>query len=187
MVNNQFGSVQSLSCVQLFATPWTAARQASLSITNSWSLLKLMSIESVMPSNHLILCRPLLLLPSIFPSIRVFSNESVLHIRWPKYWGFGFSISPSNKHSGLLSFRMDWLGLLAVQGTLKSLLQHHSSKASILWHSAFFIVQLSHPYVTTGKTIALIRRTKQSSVSVFNMLSRLVITFLPRSKHLLIS
>ena len=147
-------------------------------------LLKLMSTESAMPYNHLILYRPLLLPPSIFPSIRVFSNESVLHIRWPKYWGFSFSISPSNKHAGLLSFRMDWLGLLAVQGTLKSLLQHHSSKASILWHSAFFIVQLSHPYVTTGKTIALIRRTKQSSVSVFNMLSRLVITFLPRSKRL---
>ena len=183
----QFSSVQSLSRVRLFATPWTAARQASLSITNSQSLLKLMPIESVMISNHLVLCRPLLLPPSIFPSIRVFSNESVLHIRWPKYWGFGFSISPSNKHSGLLSFRMDWLGLLAVQGTLKSLLQHHSSKASIFRCSAFFIVQLSHPYVTTGKTIALIRRTKQSSVSVFNMLSRLVITFLPRSKHLLIS
>ena len=138
-------------------TPWTAARQASLSITNSWSLLKLMSIESVMLSNYLILCRPLLVLPSIFPSIRVFSNESALHIRWPKYWGFSFNISPSNEHPGLISFRMDWLDLLAVQGTLKSLLQHHSSKASILWCSAFFMVHLSHPYTTTGKTIALIR------------------------------
>ena len=151
----QFSSVQSLSCVQLFATPWTAARQASLSITNSQSLLKLMSIESVMPSNHLILCRPLL--SSVFCSIRVFSNESVIHIRWPKYWSFSFNISPSNEYSGLISFRMDWLDLLAVQGTLKSLLQHHSSKASILWCSAFFTVQLSHPYMTTGKTIALTR------------------------------
>ena len=149
--------VQWLSRVRLFATPWAAARQASLSITNSWSLLKLMPIESVMPSNHLILCRPLLLLPSIFPSIRVFSNESVLQIRWPKYWSFSFSISPSNKYSGLISFRIDWLDLLAVQGTLKSLLQHHSSKASILPCSAFFIVQFSHPYMTTGKTIALTR------------------------------
>ena len=136
-----------------------AARQASLSIINSWSSPKPMSIESVMPSSHLILCRPLLLLPSIFPSIRVFSNESALHIRWPKYWSFSFNISPSNRHPGLISFRMDWLDLLAVQGTLKSLLQHHSSKASILLHSAFFIVQLSHPYMTTGKTIALTRRT----------------------------
>ena len=151
----QFSSVQLLSRVWLFATPWTAAYQASLSITNSWSLLKLMSIESVMPSNHLILCRPLLLLPSIFPSIRVFSTDSVLHIRWPKYWSFSFSISPSNEYPGLISFRMDWFNLLAVQRTLKSLLQHHSSKASILWRSAFFIVQLSHPYMTTGKTIAL--------------------------------
>ena len=151
----QFSSVQSLSRVRLFATPWTAARQASLSITNSWSLLRLMSIESVMPSNHLILCHPLLLPPSIFPSIRVFSSESALPIRWPKYWSFSFNISPSNEYSGLISFRMDWLDLLAVQGTLKSLLQHHSSKASILWHSAFFIVHLSHPYMTTGKTIAL--------------------------------
>ena len=141
------------------ATPWTAAHQASLSITNSRSLLKLMSMESVMPPNYLILCHPLLLLPSIFPSIRVFSNESALHIRWPKYWGFSFSISPSNEHPELSSFRMDWLELLAVQGTLKSLLQHHSSKASILKHSAFFIVQLSHPYMTTGKTIALTRWT----------------------------
>ena len=140
-------------------TLWTAAHQASLSITNSQSLLKLMSIESVMPSNHLILCRPLLFPPSIFPSIRVFSNESVLHIRWPKYWSFSFNIRPSNEHPGLISFRMDWLDLLAVQGTLKHFLQHHSSKASILQHSAFFIVQLSHPYMTTGKTIALIRRT----------------------------
>ena len=141
----QFSSVELLGHVQLFATPWTAAHQASLSITNSWSLLKLMSIELVMPSNHLILCCPLLLPPSIFPSIRVFSSESVLCIRWPKYWSFSFSISPSNEYSGLIFFRMDWLDLLAVQGTLKSLLQHHSSKASILWHSAFLIVQLSHP------------------------------------------
>ena len=148
----QFSSVQSLSHVRLFATPWTAACQASLSITNSQSPPKLMSIELVMPSNHLILCRPLLLLPSIFPSIRVFSNESVLCIRWPKYWSFSFSISPSNEYSGLISFRMDWLDVLAVQGTLKSLLQPHSSKASILRHSAFFIVQLSHPYMATGKT-----------------------------------
>ena len=147
--------IQSLSHVQLFATPWTAARQASLSITNSRSLLKLMSIESVMPSNHLILSRPLLLLPSIFPSIRVFSNESVLRIRLPKYWSFCFSISPSNEYSRRFSFRMDWLDLLAVQETLESLLQHHSSKASILWHSAFFIVQLSYPYSTYGKTIPL--------------------------------
>ena len=146
----QFNSVQSLSHVWLFVIPWTAARQASLSITNSWSLLKLMSIESVMPSNHLILCSPLLL-PSVFPSIRVFSSESVLHIKWPKYWNFSFSISPSNEYSGLISFRMDWLDFLAVQGTLKSLLQHHSSKASILWCSAFFIVQLSYPYMTTRK------------------------------------
>ena len=154
-----FCSVQLLSCVRLFETPWTAARQASLSITNSWSLLKAMSIESVMPSNHLILCCLHFLLPSIFPSNRVFSNESVLHVRWPKFWGFSFNISPSNEHSGPISFRMDWLDLLAVQGTLKSLLQHHSSKSSIFWCSAFFIVQLSHPYMTTGKTIALTRRT----------------------------
>ena len=144
-------SVQSLSRVCLFVTPWTAAHQASLSITNSWSLLKFMSIESVMPFNHLILCRPLLLLPSVFPSIRVFSSESVLHIKWPKYWNFSFSISPSIEYSGFISFGMDWLDLLAVQGTLKSLFQHHSSKASILWHSAFFMVQLLHPYMTTGK------------------------------------
>ena len=170
-------------------TPWTTARQASLSITNSRSLLKLMSIESVMPSNHLILCRPLLLLPSIFPSIRVFSNESALHIRWPKYWSFSFNISPSNEHPGLISFRMDRLDLLVVQGTLNSLLQHHSSKASILWHSAFFIVQPSHPYTTTGKTIALTRWTFVGKVMslLFNMLSMLVITFLPRSKCVLIS
>ena len=154
-----FSSVQLLSHVQLFVTPWTAARQASLSITNSWRLLKLMSIKSRMPCNHLILCCPLFLLPSIFPCIRVFSNESVLHIRWPMYWNFSFSISPSNEYSGLISFRMDWLDLLAVQGTLKSLLQHHSSKASLLWCSAFFMVQLSHPYMTTRKTIALTRRT----------------------------
>ena len=153
----QFSSVQSLSRVQLFATPWSAARQASLSITNSQSLLKLMSVELVMPSNHYILCRPLLLAPSIFPSIRVFSNESTLRIRWPKYWSFRFGISPSNVHAALISFRMDWLDLLAVQGTLKCLLQHHCSKASIIWHSAFFTVQLSHPYMTTGKTIALTR------------------------------
>ena len=166
--------------------PWTAACQASLSI-NSWNLFKLMSIEMVMPSNHLILCRPLLLLPSIFPSIRVFSNESVLHIRWPKYWSF--CVIPSNEYSGLISFRMDWLNLLAVQGTLKSLLQHHGSKASILWCSAFFIVQLSDPYMTTGKTMALTRQTFVGKVMSlnFHMLSRLVITFLPRSKRLLIS
>ena len=170
-------------------TPWTAARQASLSITNSWSSLRLTSIKSVMPSSHLILCRPLLLLPSIFPSIRVFSNESALHIRWPKYWSFSFSISPSNEHSGLISFRMDWLDLLAVQGTLKSLLQHYSSKASVLRRSAFFIIQLAHPYMTTGKTIALTRWTFVGKVMslLLNMLSRLVITFLPRSKCLLIS
>ena len=171
------------------ATPWTAACQASLSITNFCSLLKLMSFELVMPPNHLILCHPLLLLPSILPSIRVFSNESVLHIRWPKYWSFSFSISPSNEFSGLISFRMDWFDLLAVQGTLKSLLQHHSSKASVLWYSAFFMVQLSHPYMTTRKTIALTRQTFVDKVLslLFNMLSRLVITFLPKSKCLLIS
>ena len=156
-------------------TPWTAAHQAALSITNSQSLVKLMSIESVIPSNHFILCCPLLLPPSIFPSIRVFSKELALHIRWPKYWSFSFSISPSNERSGLISFRMDWLDLLAVQGTLKSLLQHHNSKASILRHSAFFIVQLSHPHMTTGKTIALTRWTFVSKVMslLFNMLSRL--------------
>ena len=149
------------------ATLWTAAYQASLSIMNSWSLLKLMSIQSVMPFNHLILCCPLFPLPLIFPSIRVFSNEFVLQIKWPKYWSFSFSISPSNEYSGLISFRMDWLDLLAVQETLKSLLQHHSSKTSILWHSAFFIAQLSHPYMTTGKTIALTRWTFVGKVSAF--------------------
>ena len=159
-----------------------------LPVTNSCSLPKLMSIETVMPSNHLILYHSLLLLPSIFPSIRVISNESVLHIRWPKYWSFSFIISLSNEHPGLISFRMDWLDLLAVQGTLKSLLQHHSSKASILRHSAFFIIQLSHPYMTTGKTIILTRRTFVGKVMSlpFNMLSRLVITLLPRSKRLFI-
>ena len=159
MPSLQFSSVQSLSRVGLFVTPWTAARQVSLSVTNSQRLLKLMSIESVMPSSHLILCRPILLLPSVFPSIRVFSNESTLCMRWPKYWSFSFSISPSNEHSGPISFRMDWSDLLAVQGTLKSLLEHHSSRASILLCSAFFIVQLSHPHMTTGKTIALTRWT----------------------------
>ena len=167
---SQFSSVQLLSRVQLFATPWTAAYQAFLSITNSWSLPKLMSIELVMPSTHLILCCPLLP-PSIFLSMRVFSNESALHIRWPKYWSFSFSISPSNEHPGLISFRMDWLDLLAVQGTLKSLLQQHSSKASVLLCSAFFIVQLSHSYLTTGKTIALTRWTfvgkKKKKLSAF--------------------
>ena len=153
---HQFSLVQSLSRVRLFVTPWTAACQASLSITNSRSLLKLMSIKLVMPSNHHILCCPLLLLPSIFPSIRVFSNESVLRIKWPKYWSFSFNISPSNEYSGLISFRMEWLDLLAVQGTLKRLLQHHSSKASILQCSAFFTVQLSHPYMTIGKTMLLL-------------------------------
>ena len=182
-------SVQFSHSVWLFVTPWAAAHQASLSITNSWSLLKIMSIESVMPSNYLNLCHPLLLPPSIPPSIRVFSNESALRIRWPKYWRFSFSISPSNEYSGLISFRIDWLHLLAVQGALKGLLQHHSSKASILLHSAFFRVQLSHLYMTTGKTIALTRWTFVGEVMslLFNMLSRLVITFLPRSKRLLIS
>ena len=179
----------SFNRVRLFATAWTTAHQASLSITNSWNLLKLMSIESVMPSNHLILCRPLLLPPSVFPSIRVSSNESVLCIRRPKYYSFSFSNSPSNEYSGLISFWIAWLDLLAVQGTLKSLLQHHSSKASILRCSAFLIVQLSHPYMTTGKTIALTRWTFVGKVMflLFNMLLRLVITFLPRSKRLLIS
>ena len=179
---------QLLSRVHIFVTPWTVACQASLSITNSWSLPKLISIESVMPSNHLILYHPLLLLPSIFPRIRVFSNESALYIRWPKHWSFSFNISPSNEYLGLISFRMDWLDLLAVQGTLKSLLQHHSSKASVLWCSAFFIVQFSHSFMTTGKTIALTRQTFVGKVMslLFNMLSRLVITFLPSSKHLLI-
>ena len=158
-------SVQSLSHVQLFVTSWTAAHQASLSITNSRSLLKLLSIELVMPSNQLILCRPLLLPSSIFPSIRVFSNESALCVRWPKYWSFSFSISPSNEYSGLISFRKDWLDFLAVQGTLKSLLQHHSSKASVLWCSALFMVQLSHLYMTTGETMALTRWTFVSKVT----------------------
>ena len=177
-----FSSVQSLSCVRPFATPWTAARRASQSITNSRGLLKLMSIESVMPNNHLILCCPLLLPPSIFPSIRVFPKESVLHIRWPKCWSFSFSISPSNEYSGLISFRMDWLNLLAVQGTLKSLNQHNSSKASILQCSAFFIVQLLQPYTTIGKTIALTRQTFVGKVMslLCNMLSRLVV-----KRHLL--
>ena len=184
-----FSSVQSLSRVQLFVTPCTAAHQASLSITNSRSPPKPVSIKSVMPSNGLISRHSLLLPPSIFPSIRVFSKESALHIRWPKYWSFSVSISLSNEYSGLISFRMEWLDVLAVQGTLRSLLQHHSSKASILRHSAFFIVQLSHPYMTTGKTIALTRQTFLDKVLslVFHMLSRSVITFLPRSKNLLIS
>ena len=170
-------------------TPWTEACHASLSITNTQSLFKLMSSESMMPSNHLILCCPLLFLPSVFPSIRVFSKESVLCITWPKYWSFSFSISPSNEYSGLISFRMDWLDLLAVQGTLKSLLQHHSSKAAILWCSAFFVVQISHPYMTTGKTITLTRWTFVGKVMplLFNLLSGLVILFLPRSKCLLLS
>jgi len=185
----QFISVQSLSRVQLFATPWIAARQASLSINNSRSSLRLTSIELVIPSSHLILCCPLLLLPPIPPRIRVFSNESTLHMMWPKYWSFSFSIIPSKEYPGLISFRMEWLDLLAVQGTLKSLLQHHSSKASILQRSAFFTVQLSHPCMTTGKTIALTRRTFVGKVMslLLNMLPRLVITFLSRSKHLLIS
>ena len=182
----EFSSVQLLSHVRLFVTPWTAAHQASLSITRSQSPPKPMSIESVMPSNHLILCHPLLLLPSILPSIRVFSNESALCIRWPKYWSFSFNISPTIEHLGLISSRVDSLDLLAVQGILKSLLQHHSSKASILWRSA---KELSHPYMTTGKTTALTRWTFADKVVslLFNMLSRLVITFLPRSKRLLIS
>ena len=173
---DQFSSVQLLSRDRLFATPWIAAHQASLSIRNSRSLLKLMSIESVRPSSHLMLCCPLLLLPPIPPRFRVFSNESTLRMRWPKYWSFSFSISPSNEHPGLISFRMDWLDLLAVQGTLKSLLQCHSSKASIFQHSAFFTVQLSHPYMTTGKNIALTRRTFVDKVMslLFNMLSRLI-------------
>ena len=178
-----------LSHVQLFVTPWTAARQASLFITKSQSLLKLMSIKLVMPSNHLILCCLLLLLPSIFPSSRVFSNESVFRIRWSKYWSFSFSITPSNEQPGLISFKMDWLDILAVQGTLKSLLQHHSSKVSILWCSAFFIVQLSHAYMITGKAIALTRWTFVRKVMslLFDMMSGLAIAFLPKSKSLLIS
>ena len=189
LTSHQFSSVQSLSHVRLFVTPWTAASQASVSITNSRSPPKPIPIESGMPSSHLILCHPLLLLPPIPPSIRVFSNESTLHMRWPKYWSFSFSISSSNGHPGPISFRMDWLDRLVVQGTLKSVLQHHSSKASILWCSAFFTVQLSHPYVSTGKTIALTRWTFVGKVMslLFNMLSRLVITFLPRNMCLLIS
>ena len=183
----QFSSVTHH--VWLFVTPWITASEASLSITNSQSLLKFMSIKSVMPFSHLILCQPLLLLPPIPPSIRVFSNESTLRMRWPKYWSFSFSISPSNEHPGLNSFRMDWLDLLAVQGTVKSLLRYHSSKASIFQHSAFFTVQLSHLYMSTGKTIALTRWTFVDKVMslLFNMLSRSIITFLPRSKRLLIS
>ena len=183
-LKHQVSSVQSLSRVRFLGTPWTAAQQASLSITNSRSPPKLISIELVMPFNHLILGHPLFLLPSIFPSIRVFSNELALCIRWPKYWSFSFSISPFSEHSGLISFRMGWFDLLAVQGTLKSLLQHHSSKASILRCSTFFIVQLSHLYMTSGKTIALTRWTFIGKVMslLFNMLSRLVTAFLPRSK-----
>ena len=184
----EFSSVQSLSRVWFFVTPWIVAHQASMSITSSWSLLKLMS-ESVMPSSHLILCRPLLLLPSISLSIRVFSNETTICMRCPKYWSFSFSISPAKEHPRLISFRMEWLDVLAVQRTLKSLLQHLSSKASILHCSAFFTVQLSHPYITTGKTIALTRWNFVGKVMslLLNMLPRLVITFLPRSKRLLIS
>ena len=186
-MNIQFSSVAQ-SC-PILCNPGTKARQASLPIKNSRSLPKLMSTESVMPSNHLILFRPLLLLPSIFPSLRVFVNESALRITWPKYWNFSFNISPSNEHSGLIFFRMDWLDLFEVQGTLKSLLQHHSSKESVLWGSLFFIVQLLHPYMTTGKTIALTRLIFLSKLMslLFNMLSRLLITFLSRSKHLLIT
>ena len=181
----EFSSVQSLSRVRLFAIPWTTAPQASLPITNSQSLLKLMSIESVMPSNHFIPFHPLLL-PLIFHSIRVISNDSVLRIRWPKYWSLSFSISPPNEYSVLISFRMDWLDLLAVQGTLKSLFQHHSSNISTLWCSAFFIVQLSQPYRTTGKTMPLARWTFVGKVMtlLLNMLSRLIVRFLPRSKRL---
>ena len=179
-LSERLSSVSSVaSRVPLFETPWTAARQASQSITNSWRLFKLICIELVMPANHLILCH-LLLLPSICPIIRAISNESVLRISWPKYWSFSFSINPSNEYSGLISFRIEWFEFLAVQEILKRLLWHHSSKASVLWHSAFLIVQLSHPYMTTRKTIALTKWT-------FNMLSRLVIAFLPRNKHILIS
>ena len=181
------GSQLLLSCSVLsdFATPWTAARQAPLSFTISQNLLKFMSIESVMPSNHLIFCCPLLILPSIFPSISVFSNESALHIRWPKYWSFSFSIRPSNEYSGLISFRIDWFDCLAVQGTLKSLFQHYTSKASILQHSAFFMVQLSHQHMTTGKNTALTIWTFVSKVTSlhFNTWSRFVIAFLPRNKQ----
>ena len=187
---NLFSSVQfSRFRVQFFAMPLTTACQALLSMTNSRSPPKPKSIKLVMPTKHLILCCPLLLLPSILCSIRIFSNESALHIRWTKFWSFSFNIIPSNEHSGLISFRMDWLDLLEVQGTLKSLLQHHSSKPSILWRSAFFILELSHPYITNGKTIASTRQTFVGKVMslLLNMLSRLVTTFLPRSKHLLIS
>ena len=185
---SSFVVVWSLSCAQLFATPRTAAHQASCP-SPSPRVCSVMSIESVMPSNHLIFCHPLLLLPSIFPSIRIFSNQSVLHIRWPKYWRFSFSISPSNEYSRLISFRIDWLDLLAVQRTLRSLLQHHTSKASIIWCSAFFMVQFSYPYMTTGKTIALTRRNFVGRVMflVFNILSMFVMTFPPRSKCFLIS
>ena len=182
-VTVQFSLIESFSCVRLFVPSWTAAYQASLFITNSHSWLKLMSIKSEMPSNHLILCCPLLLTPSIFPSIRVFSSELVLPIRWWKYWSFSFSISPPSEYSRLISFRIDQSDLLAVQGLLKSLLQHHSWKTSVLQHSAFFMAQLSHPYITTGKTIALTRWTFVGKVMslLFNMLSRLVVAFLPRS------
>ena len=182
----QFSSVQSLSCFQLFRVPWTAACQTSLYNTNSQSFLKLMPIESMMPSNHLILCHPLLILPSIFPSIRVFSNEFSLHIRWPKYWTF--SISHSNEYSELISFRIEWFDLLVVQGTLKSLLQHYNSKASVLQCSAFFMVLLSHPYMTTGKkSFDCIDFCGKVMSLLFNTLSRFVVAFLPRSKNLLIS
>ena len=189
LISVQFSSIQSLSRVWLVVIPWTAACQASPSITNSQSVLRLMSIKSVMPSNHLILCRPPLLLPSIFPSISAFSNESVLRIRWPKDWSFSFSNSPSNEYTGLISFRIDGFDFFALQETLKSLLQHRGSKASILQCSAFFMVQLSQSYVTTGKTIAWIRQTLVGKVMslLFNTWSRFVIAFLPRSKHLLIS
>ena len=185
--SSSYYSVQLLSCFRLFETPWTAARQAFLSITNSQSLLKLICMESVMPSNHHILCCPLLLLPLIFPSIRVFSNEPVLCTRWPKYWSF--SVSPCNEYLGLIFFRIDWLDLLAVQGAFKRLLQHHSSKAAILWCSAFFMAKLSLSYMTTGKTIAFTRWAfvEKAMSLLFNMLSRLVIVFLPKSKCLLIS
>ena len=189
-LNGSISTVQfSCSVVSDSVTPWTAPRQASLSINNFQSLLKLMSTESLMSSNHLILCHPLFLLPSIISSFRVFSNESVFHIRWPKYWSFSFNISPSNEYSRLISFRIDWLHLLALQGTLKSLLQRHSSKASLLQCSAFFIVQLSHPYMTTGKTIPLTWWTFVGKIMalLFNMVSSFVITFLPRNNHLLIS
>ena len=185
----KFNSIELLSHVQVFATPWATAHQASLSNINSWNLLKFMSISSLMPSNHLLLCHSLLLLPSIFPSIGVFSNESILCIRWPQYWSFSFSINPSNEYSELISFRIDWFDLLGIQRTLKSLLQHHSSKASILQPSACFIAQISHPYTTTRETIALARRTSVCKVMslLFNVLSRLVIAFLPKSKPLVIS